>query len=144
MTVVTPLPPPAATEAAGGTDALEATPDAAADRAATTATAAPGAETIRRILAEGARSGRLTHVEEIPARSGELGVWPDWVPPALATALSLAGITAPWLHQATAAGHAHAGRNVIISTGTASGKSVGYLLPALAAALDGGTVLYIA
>src|SRR5262249_24789889 len=40
--------------------------------------------------------------------------------------------------------HAHAGRNVIISTGTASGKSVGYLLPALAAAMDGGTVLYIA
>ena len=101
-------------------------------------------EAIRRILAEGARSGRLTHIEEIPGRSGELGVWPDWVPPALAGAMSRAGITAPWVHQATAAGHAHAGRNVIISTGTASGKSVGYLLPALAAALDGGTVLYIA
>ena len=107
--------------------------------------AVPGPrEAIRRILAEGARSGRLTHIEEIPGRSGELGVWPDWVPPALATALNRAGITAPWVHQATAAGHAHAGRNVIISTGTASGKSVGYLLPALAAALDGGTVLYIA
>jgi len=131
--------PPGATEAAGRTDAPEATPEAAADGTATS-----GAETIRRILAEGARSGRLTHVEEIPARAGELGVWPDWVPPALATALRLAGITAPWVHQATAAGHAHAGRNVIISTGTASGKSVGYLLPALAAALDGGTVLYIA
>jgi DEAD/DEAH box helicase domain-containing protein len=107
--------------------------------------AVPGTrEAIRRILAEGARSGRLTHIEEIPGRSGELGVWPDWVPPALATAMNRAGITAPWVHQATAAGHAHAGRNVIISTGTASGKSVGYLLPALAAALDGGTVLYIA
>ena len=107
--------------------------------------AVPGPrEAIRRILAEGARSGRLTHVEEIPGRSGELGVWPDWVPPVLAGAMSRAGITVPWVHQATAAGHAHAGRNVIISTGTASGKSVGYLLPALAAALDGGTVLYIA
>jgi DEAD/DEAH box helicase domain-containing protein len=165
MTVVTPLAPgehpagfphgsghpavPGTTEAAGGTDAPEATPEAAAGRAATAGTAAPGAaapgaETIRRILAEGARSGRLTHTEEIPGRSGELGVWPDWVPPALAGAMNQAGITAPWVHQATAAGHAHAGRNVIISTGTASGKSVGYLLPALAAALDGGTVLYIA
>ena len=39
--------------------------------------AVPGPrEAIRRILAEGARSGRLTHVEEIPGRSGELGVWP--------------------------------------------------------------------
>src|SRR6185436_17307448 len=144
MTAVTPLAPgehptgfphdsghpavPASRQAPPG--ATEATPEAAAVGAA-----ASGAETIRRILAEGARSGRLTHVEEIPARAGELGVWPDWVPPALATALRLAGITAPWVHQATAAGHAHAGRNVIISTGTASGKSVGYLLPALAAAL---------
>ena len=126
--------PPGATEAAGGTDAPEATPG----------NVVSGTETIRRILAEGARSGRLTHVEEIPGRPGELGAWPDWVPPALAGAMSRAGITAPWVHQATAAGHAHAGRNVIISTGTASGKSVGYLLPALAAALDGGTVLYIA
>ena len=126
--------PPGGAEAADGADAPEATPGALAS----------GTETIRRILAEGARSGRLTHVEEIPGRSGELGVWPDWVPPPLAEAMGRAGITAPWVHQATAAGHAHAGQNVIISTGTASGKSVGYLLPALAAAMAGRTVLYIA
>jgi len=130
MTVVTPLAPG---EHRAGFPHGSGHPDVPAPR-----------EAIRRILAEGARSGRLTHVEEIPGRPGELGVWPDWVPPALATALGRAGIAAPWVHQATAAGHAHAGRNVIISTGTASGKSVGYLLPALAAALDGGTVLYIA
>src|SRR5690606_1374055 len=33
--------------------------------------------------------------------------------------------------------------NVIISTGTASGKSLAYLTPAVAACLDGGTVLYL-
>jgi DEAD/DEAH box helicase domain-containing protein len=166
MTVVTPLAPgehpagfppgsghpavpgarqarPGGTEAADGSDAPEETAGAASPGPASPA-AAPGAETIRRILAEGARSGRLTHVEEIPGRPGELGAWPDWVPAALAAAMGRAGITAPWVHQAAAAGHAHAGRNVIISTGTASGKSVGYLLPALAAAMDGGTVLYIA
>ncbi len=33
---------------------------------------------------------------------------------------------------------------MIISTGTASGKSLGYLLPALTAVLDGGTALYVA
>ncbi len=33
---------------------------------------------------------------------------------------------------------------MIISTGTASGKSLGYLLPALAGVLEGGTALYIA
>ncbi len=40
--------------------------------------------------------------------------------------------------------HAHAGRNVIIATPAASGKSLGYLLPALTAVLAGGTVLYLA
>ena len=33
---------------------------------------------------------------------------------------------------------------MIISTGTASGKSLGYLVPALTAVLEGGTALYIA
>ena len=42
------------------------------------------------------------------------------------------------------AAHAQAGRDVIIATGTASGKSLGYLLPALTGVLAGGTVLYIA
>ena len=53
-------------------------------------------------------------------------------------------MTAPWAHQAAVAEHARGGRNVIISTGTASGKSLGYLLPALTAVLAGGTVLYVA
>ena len=146
MTVLT---PPAAGEHPAGFphgSGRPAVPGAGAAASAAAASTAVASTTgaIQRILAEGARSGRLTHVEEIPGRPGELGAWPDWVPPVLATALGRAGVTAPWVHQATAAGHAHAGRNVIISTGTASGKSVGYLLPALAAALDGGTVLYIA
>jgi DEAD/DEAH box helicase domain-containing protein len=50
----------------------------------------------------------------------------------------------PWEHQVAAAEHARAGRHVIISTGTASGKSLGYLMPAVAAVADGGSVLYIA
>ena len=48
------------------------------------------------------------------------------------------------MHQARAARLARAGRSVIISTGTASGKSLGYLVPALTAVLGGGTALYIA
>ncbi len=42
------------------------------------------------------------------------------------------------------AGQARAGHDVIIATGTASGKSLGYLLPALTAVLEAGTVLYLA
>ncbi|MGD0607393.1 MAG: DEAD/DEAH box helicase [Streptosporangiaceae bacterium] len=58
-------------------------------------------------------------------------------------AFTARGISAPWSHQAAAASHAQAGRSVIISTAAASGKSLGYLLPALTSVLAGDTVLYI-
>jgi DEAD/DEAH box helicase domain-containing protein len=105
-----------------------------------------GRETVpaARILRRGARSGRLMHVEEIPGRPGEGVPWPDWVPDEITQALSQAGVIRPWAHQAAMAEHAHQGRNVIISTPAASGKSLGYLLPALTAALGGSTVLYLA
>ncbi|OLT27921.1 helicase [Actinomadura sp. CNU-125] len=60
--------------------------------------------------------------------------------------LAAAGIDAPWEHQAAAAEHARAGRSVIIATGTASGKSLAYLLPAVDAVYDEdreGTILYL-
>src|SRR5271170_465047 len=81
----------------------------------------PGAA---RILGEGARSGKLTHLEHVPASPGRRVEWPDWAPPEVTKAFA-------------------AGRNVIISTGPASGKSLGYLLPALTRVLDGGTALYL-
>src|SRR5258707_1746037 len=96
------------------------------------------------ILGAGARSGRLTHVEQVPAVEGHRVGWPDWAPPEVTKAFEAAGVPGPWAHQAAAADHAAAGRNVIISTSPASGKSLGYLLPALTRVLDGGTALYLA
>ncbi|MEO3798321.1 DEAD/DEAH box helicase [Nonomuraea sp. B10E15] len=52
-------------------------------------------------------------------------------------------MTGLWPHQYEAADLAFRGRNVIISTGTASGKSLAYLTPAITACLDGGTILYL-
>src|SRR5262249_9871214 len=49
-----------------------------------------------------------------------------------------------WAHQAAMADHAHRRRNGIIATPSASGKSLGYLLPALTAVQGGSTVLYLA
>ena len=109
-------------------------------------TLAPGAGTENRalgILLDDARAGRPVHVEHIPARPGREAPWPPWVPAEVIGAFAARGIRAPWSHQALAADHAQAGRNVIISTAAASGKSLGYLLPALAAVLAGDTVLYI-
>jgi DEAD/DEAH box helicase domain-containing protein len=97
-----------------------------------------------RMLRRGARTGRLVHAQEIPARAGERGSWPGWVPASVTEALGRAGVQRPWAHQAAAAELAHQGRSVIISTPAASGKSLCYLLPALTAVLRGGTVLYIA
>ena len=95
------------------------------------------------ILLDDARAGRPVHVEHIPARPGREVPWPPWVRPELTAAFAARGIRAPWSHQALAAEHAHAGRNVIISTAAASGKSLGYLMPALTALQAGDTVLYV-
>jgi DEAD/DEAH box helicase domain-containing protein len=65
------------------------------------------------------------------------------MPPELVAAFAAAGIPGPWAHQGAAADIAHAGRSVIMATGTASGKSVGYLAPALTAIGTGATALYL-
>ncbi|HEX6918728.1 MAG TPA: DEAD/DEAH box helicase [Actinomycetes bacterium] len=85
------------------------------------------------------RRDRLTHVEVVPARTGEHRPWPAWVHPGLVAALRAAGVDEPWRHQVEAAELARSGRSVVLATGTASGKSLAYLLPALTAALDGGS-----
>jgi len=87
------------------------------------------------ILLETVRAGRPVHVEYMPGRSGHAGDWPEWVPRALLDAWGARGIRAPWSHQVIAANHAQAGRNVILSTAAASGKSLGYLMPALTSVL---------
>jgi DEAD/DEAH box helicase domain-containing protein len=96
------------------------------------------------MLGRGAQSGRLTHIEHIPARPGQPVPWPAWVPAQVVEPFRRAGVDQPWAHQSAAADQARAGRSVIIATGTASGKSLGYLLPALTGILEGGTALYIA
>jgi DEAD/DEAH box helicase domain-containing protein len=99
---------------------------------------------VRRLLADGARSGRLVHVTEIPACPARAANWPGWVPAPLLTALAATGPQRPWSHQAITADHARRGQDVIISTPAASGKSLAYLVPALTAVLSGGTALYLA
>ena len=88
-------------------------------------------------LAGGRRSQRLVHVHEVPARDQILVPWPDWVAPALYSAFTGSGITQLWSHQREAVDLAHGGTHVVISTGTSSGKSLAYLVPALSDVLDG-------
>lgn len=106
-----------------------------------------------RSLAAGARRrDRLVHLAERPARLGEPDLWPDWAHPEVVAAFVAAGISQPWHHQREAADLVHNREHTIISTGTASGKSLAYLLPALSAIARstetpgrrGETVLYLA
>ena len=97
-------------------------------------------------------AARVRHVEILPARAGQSADWPEWADPAVVAAWRTVGVDRPWTHQVAAADAAWHGRSVAISTGTASGKSLAYLLPVLTA-LRGGrrtaggrgtTALYIA
>lgn len=67
-----------------------------------------------------------------PPRPAVYGDWPTWAYPPLITQLADEyGITHPYQHQSLTAATAHDGRHVIVATGTSSGKSLGYQLPAL-------------
>jgi DEAD/DEAH box helicase domain-containing protein len=88
-------------------------------------------------LASGRRAERLVHVHEVPARAASTADWPDWVSPTVYAALRGTGVPTLWSHQREAAELARHGEHVIIATGTASGKSLAYLLPALTAVVDG-------
>jgi DEAD/DEAH box helicase domain-containing protein len=89
---------------------------------------------------------RITHVERVPAQAGEPAAWPPWVPEALRRALAGRGVSAPWRHQALAAARAWEGGHVVVATGTGSGKSLAYLLPAVSRLLADprATALYLA
>jgi DEAD/DEAH box helicase domain-containing protein len=93
---------------------------------------------LRRLLAGceapsgGDEAGPLRHAVRLPPRPGRTAAWPGWVPPRLREAWGHQGVPAPWTHQAEAAELAWAGRDVVVATGTASGKSLAYQLPVLA------------
>jgi DEAD/DEAH box helicase domain-containing protein len=88
-------------------------------------------------------AGELVYLEHIPGQDGIITSWPESVRPEVAAALARCGVSQPWTHQAEAAKLARAGKNVILATRAASGKSAGYLAAALSGILDGGTVLYV-
>ncbi|WP_280470412.1 DEAD/DEAH box helicase [Nocardia brasiliensis] len=93
-----------------------------------------GTSLLNRVLAEGTGSdARLTHAVELPARAAAVTTWPDWASPEVVAALQDTGIDTPWSHQTRTADLAFGGAHVVVSTGTASGKSLGYQLPVLTA-----------
>ena len=97
------------------------------------------------------RAGCLVHAEDVPPRDARYASWPAWADAEVVAAFARTGIQAPWEHQVQVAEHARAGRSVVVSTGTSSGKSLAFLLPTLTAVREGlsardargATVLYL-
>lgn len=90
--------------------------------------------------------GQARHIEQVAGRDGTWAPWPSWAAPELLAALAARGISAPWQHQHDLAEAVWRGHHALIATGTASGKTLGFWLPALSHLLadDGATVMYLA
>jgi DEAD/DEAH box helicase domain-containing protein len=78
----------------------------------------------------------LTAVQHIPAREAQFRPVPAWVRPELAAAYRAKGIEQLYSHQHTAAELAHSGKNVVVVTPTASGKTLCYNLLILHSVLE--------
>jgi DEAD/DEAH box helicase domain-containing protein len=83
--------------------------------------------------------------ERIPPRAAGTAPLPAWLDPRIGAALRGRGIDALYSHQAAAVEAARRGENVIVSTATASGKSLAYTLPVLQRLLErpDGRALYL-
>lgn len=83
------------------------------------------------LLGRGPDPEQLVSMREIPARDAVCVQWPSWIHTDVLAAYARLGVHEPWKHQIEAADRAHDGGHTVIATGTASGKSLAYQLPAL-------------
>ncbi|HET9913001.1 MAG TPA: DEAD/DEAH box helicase [Anaerolineales bacterium] len=74
--------------------------------------------------------------QTLPARPAQTHPFPDDLPVPVKQTLIASGIHTLYSHQLEAWTHARAGENVILSTGTASGKTLAYNLPVFASLLQ--------
>jgi DEAD/DEAH box helicase domain-containing protein len=106
-------------------------------RRAETSTAITGVHEVLDAFASRDHNGEmLTVVRHFPAREAQWTDFPEWVNADLAAAYAAKGIHRLYTHQAAAAEAVHYGKNVVIVTPTASGKTFCYNLPVLNATLE--------
>jgi DEAD/DEAH box helicase domain-containing protein len=85
------------------------------------------------LLTELDDDGRLVHIEHFAARGERFATLQQPLPEAITDAMSGDGL---WTHQAEAIELARSGTNVVVATGTASGKSRCFQLPIAEAVID--------
>ena len=96
--------------------------------------------TIDAVVAGWSEDPRLAHVHRMPARPARLAAADRPIAEPLVSRIPHRQL---WSHQARALDLVRNGTSVALATGTASGKSLCYQVPAAEAALDGGTVLMV-
>lgn len=117
--------------------ASETTPPRTQNISAQLAQLPPEVQSLIAKLGYGPVPEQITHVRSLPARQAIHAPWPQWVHPQVQEAFESLGVPEPYVHQVQAAQTAHESlhnggkRHVIVATGTASGKSLSYLLPSL-------------
>jgi DEAD/DEAH box helicase domain-containing protein len=98
---------------------------------------------VRAVLEQWQASGAVKRCfaaeRTIPPASPEYAAIPEGLPPVLLAALEKKGISSLYSHQVQAIDAARAGRHVVIATPTASGKSLCFHLPVLAALAEDPT-----
>jgi DEAD/DEAH box helicase domain-containing protein len=85
------------------------------------------------LLDEPSLARGVIHHEVIPAHEAEYGDFPDWLDPRIVAGLTARGIERPYVHQAAAVEATRAGRDIVVVTPTASGKTLCYSIPILQA-----------
>lgn len=91
---------------------------------------------VRRISQQRHHQERIAAVKSLDARPAEFCAPTAPLPDALRRLLEAAGIRQLYGHQAEAYDAVRSGQNVVVSTGTASGKSLCYHLPVLAELIE--------
>ncbi|MEA3375411.1 MAG: DEAD/DEAH box helicase [Chloroflexota bacterium] len=73
----------------------------------------------------------VTAWQRVPARQARIARWPKSLDPRLVATIRAQGIEQPYVHQAQAIEAVLAGEHVVLSTSTASGKTLAYNVPVL-------------
>ncbi|MGH8246978.1 MAG: DEAD/DEAH box helicase, partial [Gammaproteobacteria bacterium] len=80
-------------------------------------------------------ASNFTAWRTLPARPAQIEPFPNDLPAALSQTLVAAGIHTLYSHQSIAWSHVRARKSILLSTGTASGKTLAYNLPVISALL---------
>ena len=100
---------------------------------------------IETITASDGYNQQIVYIESIPQREAQYGELDKLLDESLQDALTKLGISQLYTHQVSAIEALKEGKNVVIETGTASGKTLCYILPTLETFLNDSyaTALYL-